>query len=472
MKEFIDNVKNGTIDPVENTNLVLEKCKKLNKKFNFFNLICEEEAIKQAKDLKKNPKGKLAGVCISVKDCICVKDVESTAGSRALLGYKPPFDATAVERLKKEGAIIIGKTAQDEFGFGGFCVNTGIGYEHPKNPLDSNRSCGGSSGGAAGLAKALDNKFHHIALAESTGGSIACPAAFCGAVGLTPTYGLVSRWGLIDYANSLDKIGSISGTVAQSAMMLDTIAGYDEKDSTSVKKNKKEYISCLNKDIKGMKIGIIKENFSNDVDESVLESVKNAISVFENNGATCEEISLPATFKYGLSSYYLIAMSEASTNLAKYSGMRYGYHKKLDGNFNQYFSDVRSTSFGKEAKRRLLLGTFARMAGFRNAFYIKAMKVRTKIINEYKSAFKKFDALVSPTMPIIAPKLNEIEKLPPLKHYMADICTAPVNLAGLPHISLPCSPDKKSGMPVGMMLMGDHFNEEKLITLSDNFERK
>ena len=450
--EFIQKVKKKEIDIVEHTKKVLEECKKLNKEYHYFNVISEDLALQQAKQIKKDPRGKLAGLPVSVKDCICVKDVESRAGSKILTGYKPVFDASVIEEIKKEGAIIIGKTAQDEFGFGSFSVNVGKGMDVPLNPFDKQRSCGGSSGGSAGITQKAS--FPHIAIAESTGGSIECPASFCGVTGFCPTYGRVSRYGLIDYANSLDKIGPMAKTVEETALMLNVIAGHDKNDSTSINKPTEDYLSLLKKPIKGMKIGIIKEAFEEGVDKEVRKKVEEAIKKLKEKGAKTEQISFPLTSKYTLPAYYIIALSEASTNLARYSGMRYGAHEKLEGNFNQYFSKVRSNNFTKEAKRRIIIGTFARMAGFRDAYYIKAAKLRTRIIQEYKKAFKKYDCLISPTMPVVAPKFDEIKKLTPLQNYMMDIMTVGPNLAGLPHMSV--NVGLKDKMPIGMMLMTDH----------------
>ena len=422
--------------------------------------------MQQAKQIKKDPRGKLAGLPVSVKDCICVKDVESRAGSKILTGYKPVFDASVIEEIKKEGAIIIGKTAQDEFGFGSFSVNVGKGMDVPLNPFDKQRSCGGSSGGSAGITQKAS--FPHIAIAESTGGSIECPASFCGVTGFCPTYGRVSRYGLIDYANSLDKIGPMAKTVEETALMLNVIAGHDKNDSTSINKPTEDYLSLLKKPIKGMKIGIIKEAFEEGVDKEVRKKVEEAIKKLKEKGAKTEQISFPLTSKYTLPAYYIIALSEASTNLARYSGMRYGAHEKLEGNFNQYFSKVRSNNFTKEAKRRIIIGTFARMAGFRDAYYIKAAKLRTRIIQEYKKAFKKYDCLISPTMPVVAPKFDEIKKLTPLQNYMMDIMTVGPNLAGLPHMSV--NVGLKDKMPIGMMLMTDHLEEGKLLQIGKRLE--
>ncbi|MEM7827685.1 MAG: amidase family protein, partial [Candidatus Aenigmatarchaeota archaeon] len=377
---------------------------------------------------------------------------------------KPLHDYAKIKRVVVttfQAVSGTGKTAMDEFGFGTFSINCAYGI--PKNPLDTERSCGGSSGGASCITAAAD--FPHIALAESTGGSISCPAAFTGTVGLTPTYGLVSRWGLIDYANSLDKIGCIGKSVYDVALLLSVIAGNDPRDSTSLNVPKEDYTKFLKKDIKGMKIGVPKEYFEG-VDEKITKVVWDAIKKLEDLGATYEEISLPHT-KYSLPAYYIIAVSEASTNLAKYCGMRYGLHLQLQGNFDEYFSTVRSNGFGEEAKRRIILGTFARMAGYRDAYYLKALKVRTKVIEDFKKAFKQFDVLAAPTMPIVAPRFDEIEKLSPIEVYMMDILTVAPNLAGIPMISVPAG--KVGGLPVGLHLMSDYLQEGKILQIANAF---
>lgn len=451
-KEFMEEVKKGNITVEEHTEKILEEAEKINREYKYFNVISKELALKQAKEIDKKiktgkAKGRLLGVPVSVKDCICVKDVESRAGSKILEGYTPVFNATIIQKIIDEGAIIIGKTAQDEFGFGSFSANTGVGFSRPLNPFDKRRVCGGSSGGAAGWAQKTKNV--HIALGQSTGGSIACPASFCGVAGLTPTYGLVSRYGLIDYANSLDKIGPIAKTVNDAALMTDVINGYDERDSTSLKEK------LHNPSVK--KIAIIKEGFN--VDDDVKKVVFKKIE-----GIDYDEISLPLTSKYVIPTYYLLATSEASTNLAKYCGMRYGAYGKLEGSFNEYFSRVRSENFGKEAKRRIILGTFARMSGFRNAYYLKAAQIRTKIIDEYKKVFKKYDIIISPTMPVLPPRFDDIDKLTPLQNYMMDVLTAGPNLAGIPHLSINAGFAKE--LPVGLMLIADHLKERNLTEFS------
>ncbi|MBI2547197.1 MAG: Asp-tRNA(Asn)/Glu-tRNA(Gln) amidotransferase subunit GatA [Candidatus Aenigmarchaeota archaeon] len=455
VKEFLARIKSGDIDLDDFTAHVMENSKSIQKKYNPFITLVD-------KIQKPKKKGKLYGLPISIKDNICTKGIQTTAGSRILEGYTPPFSASCVENIVNEGAFILGKTAMDEFGFGTFSVNCAYGI--PKNPLDTERSCGGSSGGASCFTAVAD--FPHVALAESTGGSISCPAAFTGTVGLTPTYGLVSRWGLIDYANSLDKIGLITKSVYDIALSLSIIAGNDSKDSTSLNVPAHDYTKYLKKDIKGMKIGVPKEYFEG-VDGKITKVIWNAIKKLEDLGATYKEVSLPHT-KYSLSAYYIIAVSEASTNLAKYAGMRYGLHLELKGNFDEYFSAVRSNGFGEEAKRRIILGTFARMAGYRDAYYLKALKVRTKIIEDFKKAFKQFDVLAAPTMPVVAPRFDEIEKLSPIENYMMDVLTVAPNLAGIPMISVPAG--KVNNMPVGLHLMGDHLQEGKILQVANSFK--
>ena len=423
-------------------NNIIKKCKVIDKEYNYFTVICDDA---------KPGRGKLSGLAISVKDCICVKDVESTAGSKILKGYRPLFDATVIEKIRKEGGMIIGKTSQDAFGFGSFNTNVGLGFKVPKNPFDKERTTGGSSGGGAGLTQKAD--FPHVALTESTGGSIENPAAFCGVIGFCPTYGRVSRYGLISYADSLDKIGLMSKTVKDLRTVLEVISGYDDKDATSLK----EKINFESK-TKKFKIGLIK--FDQGVDPEIKTAVEGAVKKLKN--VEVAEVSLPITFKYGIPTYYIISTSEASSNLARLCGLRYG----IEGNpknksFNEYFSEIRSQNFNEESKRRIILGTFARMAGYRDAYYIKATKVRTKIIDEYKNLFKTFDVIVSPTMPVVAPKFSEINKMSALQQYLMDVLTVGPNLAGIPHASIPVG--NKEGLPIGLMACTDHLQEGKLL---------
>jgi aspartyl-tRNA(Asn)/glutamyl-tRNA(Gln) amidotransferase subunit A len=396
----------------------------------------------------------LKGLPFSFKDCICTKNMTTSAGAKILENYKPVFDATVVQKLKAAGGAVLGKTQQDSFGFGTFSTN--CDFSTPRNPLDPKRSCGGSSGGAAALAKAA--KFPHIAIAESTGGSISCPAAFCQVFGLTPTYGLVSRYGLIDYANSLDKIGVLTKNIHDIALGLTLIAGHDPKDSTSLNHDNKDYTKYLNKsDLKGIKIGVPNEYFQN-ISQEVEKHVRNALEKAEHLGAELIDVSLPNT-KHALASYYILASCEASTNLAKYCGLRYGAQRRINKgeSFNNYYTEIRTKNFNTETKRRIILGTFARMSGYRNAYYLKALQARTLIINDFRTAFRQCNILAAPTMPIQAPKFSEIEHLSPLEHYQMDILTVPPNLAGIPMLSIPCGPF------TGLHLMAPHMNEQKLI---------
>ncbi|MBI4159143.1 Asp-tRNA(Asn)/Glu-tRNA(Gln) amidotransferase subunit GatA [Candidatus Woesearchaeota archaeon] len=450
-KDYINGVKSGKISAIKTVKSILDEIKKINKDYNYFNNITDELALELAEKIEKNPKGRLAGLPVSIKDDICVKGVETTCSSNILRGYKPIFNATVVKKLVDEGAVIIGKTNQDAFGFGSFNINTD--YKVPRNPLGKTRVTGGSSGGAAGFTALTE--FPHVAIGESTGGSIAAPCSFCGVQGLTPTYGAVSRYGLIDYANSLDKIGAIGKCLDDVELVFDVIRGHDNKDSTSLN----EELSN-NNEVKT--IGLIKETL--DIDPKIKDLILKKLNEL---GIEYEKVSLPLTSKYSLASYYIIAMAEASTNLSKYCGMRYGQEEKLDLPYNEYFSDVRTKYFNKEAKRRIILGTFTRMAGYRDAFYLKAMKVRTLIINEYKKAFRRYDLLVSPSMPIIAPKFSEVDKLTPAENYMMDIMTVGPNLAGLPHLSLNAGVYNK--MPVGIMFTGDHLNEKKLFSVGKKY---
>jgi len=425
---------------------ILDRVRVLDEEYHFINTLAER--------IDVEPDGKLKGYTVSVKDNICVKGMQSTAGSKILEGYIPPFDATVISKCRAEGAGILGKTTQDEFGFGTFNINTP--YQRPLNPHDPERSTGGSSGGAACLTAVAD--FPHIALSESTGGSISCPASWCGVVGVTPTYGRVSRWGLIDYANSLDKIGVMAKTVGEAALLLEVISGPDRYDSTVLDAPVPKYTEL--DQIKGLRVGVPKEYFGEGVDSEVEELVWAAIKGLESKGAKVSEVSLSHT-KYSLSSYYIIAMAEASTNLAKFSGLRYGLQETIEGDFNQYFSRVRTLGLGAEAKRRVMLGTFTRMAGYRDAYYLKALKVRTRVIEDFKRAFKDVDVLAAPAMPVVAPRFDEIEQLEPIHHYMMDVLTVAPNLAGIPMVSVPCG--SAHGMPVGLHLMADHLEEHKLL---------
>lgn len=396
------------------------------------------------------------GKTFSAKDNLTAIGMEACAGSKILQGYRPVFDAFAVSKMRSERKLI-GKTNMDEFGFGTFSANSAFGI--PRNPFDRERSCGGSSGGSACAAAVFED---HISLGVSTGGSISCPASFCGVYGLTPTYGRVSRYGLIDYGNSLDKIGVLSMDPKDLWDTLSIISGKDPKDPTSCVQPE------LKKNGKMVKSVAIPKGSADGISKGVADSFENALGLLRSMGVDIEYVDMPS-FKFAMPAYYVIATSEASTNLARYCGMRYGQQDgDLTLGFDDYFSSFRSKYFGKETKRRILLGTFARMAGFRDKYYSKALQVRELIINDYKKAFKDYDAVLTPTMPFISPRFDEISKMGPLESYKADFLTIPPNISGMPHLSVPCG--YSDGMPVGMQFVSDHWNESVLTATAEKWD--
>ena len=396
----------------------------------------------------------------SAKDNLTSKDMETCAGSRILEGYHPVFDATCIEKLRNSGGKLIGKTNMDEFGFGTFSTNSG--FEIPRNPYDLERACGGSSGGSACAASVIED---HMSLGVSTGGSICCPASFCGVYGIAPTYGRVSRHGLIDYGNSLDKIGVLSQKATDLKKFMKIIAGKDEKDPTSMVQPEFRTEYRKMKSVAIPKEGI--EGLSKEVDRVFKEAVENLKSM----GIDVDYVDMPS-LKYAMPAYYVLATSEASTNLARYVGMRYG-HQEGDHSlkFDDYFTEVRSKYFGDEAKRRILLGTYARMAGFGGRHYAKAREVRQVVINDYKRVLETHDAVLAPTMPFTAPKFDDISKMSALDSYKADYLTVPANIAGTPHLSVPCGYDS-DGMPVGMQFVADHWNEDVLFSVAEDWEKQ
>ncbi|MFB6099878.1 MAG: amidase family protein [Candidatus Nanohalobium sp.] len=437
----------------------LEELKEKNQELNFMREIDEDENSSVSNTSNEESGEELDNIPFVVKDAICTEDTTTSAGSKILENYQPVFDATVVERLKESGAKFYGKTQQDEFGFGTFSTNCAFGT--PKNPHDDERVVGGSSGGAGAVVAAMDQPL--ISIGESTGGSITNPAAYNGVVGITPTYGRVSRYGLVDYANSLDKIGVLAKTVFGAAKGLEVIAGEDENDQTISSGEVGEYSELEKKD--GLKIGVPKQYAELEgIEEGVKENFENSLERFRGQGHEIVELDMPLlSADYALPAYYVLAMSEASTNLAKMSGMRYGLEKDPENfdDFNEYFSQVRSEGFGEEAKRRILLGTYTRQAGYRDQYYIKAAEVRQKIINQFKEAFEEVDVLASPSMPNIAPKIEEAEEMSPTEIYAMDTLTVGPNLAGMPMISVPNG--KSEGMPTGLHIIGDHFEEEKIL---------
>ncbi|WP_340820363.1 Asp-tRNA(Asn)/Glu-tRNA(Gln) amidotransferase subunit GatA [Methanolobus sp. WCC4] len=429
-------------------------------KINGFTTV-SEEAINAAREIDANGhEGPLAGVPIAIKENISTKGLSTTCSSKILQGYVPPYDAHVIEKLKEAGAVIIGKTNMDEFAMG---TSTESSYYGPTfNPWDMDRVPGGSSGGSAAVVAAGEVP---VSLGSDTGGSVRCPAAYCGVVGLKPTYGCISRYGLISYANSLEQIGPLSTSVADIATIMDVVAGYDNRDSTSINREN-TYSDALKDDVNGLKIGVPEEYFGEGIDENVEKAVWDSIAKFEDMGATYEKVSMPHT-KYALASYYIIAMSEASSNLARFDGTRYGYRVEGD-NWHVMASKTRAEGFGDEVKRRILLGTYALSAGYHDKYYLKALKVRTLVKQDFDKALSNVDVLMAPTMPAPAFKIGEkIDD--PLSLYLADVNTVPINLAGVPSISVPCG--LADGMPVGLQIIGKHFDENAIIRAAYSFEQ-
>jgi len=449
LEDFIEGGKN--FDNIQ----FFKQLKQKNATLNFMREITQQEA----------GEGELNGVPFVVKDSICTKGVTTSSGSKMLEDYNPVFDATVVKRLKDAGAQFYGKTSMDEFGFGTFSTNSG--FNTPKNPYDDERVVGGSSGGAGAAVATAEQPM--ISLGESTGGSITNPAAYNGVVGITPTYGRVSRYGLIDYANSLDKIGVLAKNVYGAAKGLEVIAGPDKSDQTTSDRAVPEFSDLERKN--DLKIAVPKQYIELEgLQKGVRENFKQSLEKLKSMGAEVEEVDMPLLDKdVAVPSYYVLAMSEASTNLAKMSGIRYGHETDPEdfNDYNDYFSEVRSQGFGEEAKKRILLGTYTRMAGYRDDYYIKAAEVRQKIIDQFKEAFEDYDVILSPSMPNIAPKIEDAENMDPVEVYAMDTLTVGPNLAGLPMISVPNG--KSQGMPTGLHIVGDHFEEKKILDIAFSY---
>lgn len=427
------------------------------------------EAKKQAQEIQEKidngeELGEFAGIPIGIKDNMCTKGVKTTCSSRMLENFIAPYDATVVEKLKDENIINLGKLNMDEFAMGG---STEYSYfKKTRNPWNLNKVPGGSSGGSAAAVAAGMVPW---ALGSDTGGSIRQPSSFCGVVGLKPTYGLVSRYGLVAFASSLDQIGPITKDVKDSAMLLNLIAGHDKKDTTSEEREKIDYTKCLQKDVKGLKIGVPKEFFGEGINQEVKESLEKAMQTYKDMGAIVEEISLDIA-KYSLATYYIIACAEASSNLGRFDGIRYGHRAKDFKNIRELFVKSRSEGFGPEVKRRIILGTYVLSSGYYDAYYKKAQQVRTLVTNEFNKAFEKYDVILTPTSPTVAFDIGS-KTTNPLEMYLSDICTVSVNIAGLPGISIPCGVDS-TGMPIGMQLIGNKFCEETILNAAYIFEQK
>ncbi|NSL53027.1 Asp-tRNA(Asn)/Glu-tRNA(Gln) amidotransferase subunit GatA [Calidifontibacillus erzurumensis] len=423
-----------------------------------------EQAAKLDEELSSRDQfGLLFGMPIGVKDNIVTKGLRTTCASKILANYDPIYDATVTQKLHNAEAIIIGKCNMDEFAMGS--SNENSGFYPTKNPWNLDYVPGGSSGGSAAAVAAGEVPF---ALGSDTGGSIRQPAAFCGVVGLKPTYGLVSRFGLVAYASSLDQIGPITRNVEDNAYILQAIAGHDKMDSTSANVDIPDYLSALTGDVKGLKIAVPKEYIGEGVREDVKEAVMNALKVLESQGAVWEEVSLPHS-KYAVATYYLLASSEASSNLSRFDGVRYGVRSDNAKNVIDLFKMSRSEGFGDEVKRRIMLGTFALSAGYYDAYYKKAQKVRTLIKNDFEQVFEKYDVIIGPTNPTPAFKIGE-KTNDPLTMYVEDILTIPVNLAGVPGISVPCG-FSSEGLPIGLQIIGKHFDESTVYRVAHAYEQ-
>ena len=427
-----------------------------------------ENAIEIAKEIdKKRAEGEklseLAGIPIGIKDNICTKGVKTTCSSKMLENFVSPYDATVMEKVKAEDLIMLGKCNMDEFAMGG---STEYSYfKKTSNPWNLNKVPGGSSGGSAAAVAAGMVPW---ALGSDTGGSVRQPSSFCGTVGLKPTYGLVSRYGLVAFASSLDQIGTITKDVEDNAMLLNVIAGHDAKDSTSVNVEKKDYTKALINDVKGLKIGIPKEYFGEGINPEVKEAVMNVAKKYEELGATVEECSISVT-DYALATYYIIACAEASSNLGRFDGIRYGYRTENFSNLKDIYRNSRSEGFGSEVKRRIILGTYVLSSGYYDAYYKKAQKVRTIVKQAFKDLFKKYDVLLTPTAPTVAFDIGTRSNNP-LEMYLADICTVSINIGGVPAMSVPCGLDRE-GMPIGFQLIGNHFDEETLYRAAYTYEQ-
>jgi len=460
-----EQYSSGKATPEEVIASLLAAIKKQDKAINGYAHHDAKVVEERLKNLPKK-KGKLWGVPISIKDNICVDGELTTCSSKILDGFKPPYDAHVIENLKAEGAILMGKTNMDEFAFGSSCETSC--YGPTCNPHDTQRIPGGSSGGSAAVV-AADEAI--MALGSDTGGSIRQPASLCGIVGLKPTYGLVSRYGLIAFGSSLDQIGPLTKDVTDSALLLNVIAGYDQRDSTSVNVKLPDFTKSLTKDVKGLKIGIPKEYFIEGIDPEIKKAVAEAIKLYEKLGAKIQEISLPHT-EYAVAVYYIVAPSEASSNLARFDAVQYGLRKKAKSTKEpliDMYKETRGAGFGKEAKRRIMLGTFALSSGYYDAYYLKALKVRTKIIEDFTAAFKEVDAIITPTSPTPAFKIGE-KMDDPLSMYLSDIFTIPANLAGIPAISIPCGMTK-SNLPIGLQIMAPSFGEETIFKTAFTYEQ-
>lgn len=464
LREMLDSKE---ISAVELTEQYFDRIENSDKEINSYITVCKENALADAKKAQEvidsGNSGAFTGLPISVKDNICTLGVKTTCASHMLDDFIPPYNATVMEKLKKDNIVMLGKTNMDEFAMGGSSQTSYFGGV--KNPYDLTRVTGGSSGGAAASVSA---DLCAAALGSDTGGSVRQPASFCGVTGLKPTYGTVSRWGLIAFASSLDQIGVIAKSAEDTGYMLEGIYGYDENDATSSKKSEGNYNSLIGSDVNKLKIGVPKEFFGDGLNDEVKTAVLNAVEYYKKLGCEIVDVSLPS-LEYAVSAYYLISSAEAASNLSRFDGIKYGLRSGLGEDFNDLIKNSRREGFGQEVKRRIMLGNYALCSGYYDAYYKNATRIRTQIRNEYSDIFSKCDVMLTPTAPTTAYKIGEQEN-DPVKMYLADIYTVTVNIAGLPAISTTCGYDSK-GLPIGMSLIGKAFDEKTIIAICDRFEK-
>lgn len=453
---------------VEITQESLDRIQAVEPKVHSFLEVTAEQALAQAQQVDAkiaagDEIGLLAGIPIGIKDNLCTQGVRTTCASKILANFVPPYESTVTQKLRDAKAVMVGKTNLDEFAMGGSTETSA--FQHTANPWDLSRVPGGSSGGSAAAVAAGECP---IALGSDTGGSIRQPASFCGIVGIKPTYGLVSRYGLVAFASSLDQIGPFARSVEDTAILLSEIAGHDAKDSTSLKVEVPDYTQFLVPDLKGKKVGVITETFGEGLDPSVDHAVKTAIATLQDLGAEIREVSCPR-FRYGIAAYYIIAPSEASANLARYDGVKYGMRVEDTEDLMEMYTQTRASGFGAEVKRRIMIGTYALSAGYYDAYYLKAQKVRTLIKQDFEQAFGDVDVLVSPTAPTTAFKTGD-KSADPLSMYLIDLMTIPVNLAGLPGMSVPCGFDNQ-GLPIGLQIIGNVLREDQVFQVGYAYEQ-
>lgn len=466
--ELGKKIKAGEVTVQEATRAALDAVRAKEEAVNSFVTVDEEGALKRAEEIQKKIDdgtltGPLAGVPVAIKDNMCTKGLLTTCSSKILYNFVPTYTAEAVKNLEEAGAVIIGKTNMDEFAMGSTTETSAFG--ETKNPWNTDHVPGGSSGGSCAAVAAEECPY---ALGSDTGGSIRQPSSFCGVTGIKPTYGTVSRYGLIAYGSSLDQIGPIAKDVTDCATILEVISSYDKKDSTSVKREDLDFTSALVDDVRGMRIGIPRDYFGDGLDAEVKEAVLGAAKVLGEKGAIVEEFDL-GLVKYAIPAYYVIACAEASSNLARFDGVKYGYRTKEYEGLHNMYKKSRSEGFGAEVKRRIMLGSFVLSSGYYDAYYLKALRVKALIKKAFDDAFAKYDVILGPAAPTTAPRLGE-SLSDPISMYLGDIYTISVNLAGLPGISLPCGTDSK-GLPIGLQLIGDCFKEKNIIRAAYSFEQ-